>query len=79
MRTTFFKDNALGLISPTSPTARVVIPSAEDHDDGSDYESAQEDVEENDEDPLEDFPDHADVRDLDLPLSPLRRSLTCRV
>ena len=50
------------LIARASPTARVVLPSAEEHDDGSEYESAQEDVEENEEDPLEDFPDDADVR-----------------
>ena len=39
-----------------------MLPSAEDHDDGSEYESAQEDVEENEEDPFEDFPDDVDVR-----------------
>ncbi|KAF8440526.1 L domain-like protein [Boletus edulis BED1] len=46
------------------PTARVVLPSAEDHDDGSEYESAQEDTEENEEDPFEDFPDDTDELEL---------------
>lgn len=42
----------------------MVLPSADD--DGSEYESAQEDVEENEEDPFEDFPDDVDVRDSSL-------------
>lgn len=57
------KSTSFELIARASPTARVVLPSAEDHDDGSEYESAQEDVEENEEDPFEDFPDDVEVRD----------------
>ncbi|KAF8841760.1 L domain-like protein [Paxillus ammoniavirescens] len=51
------------------PTARVVLPSADDpeihdHDDGSEYESAHEEAGENDEDALEDFPDDTDELEL---------------
>lgn len=65
-RTSSTKSTSFELIACASPTARVVLPSAEDHDDGSEYESAHEDVEENEEDPLEDFPDDAEVRDSSL-------------
>jgi len=71
------KSTSRELIARASPTTRVVLPSAEDHDDGSEYESAQEDVEENEEDPLEDFPDDADVRDSSS-LSPLQRFIRDR-
>ncbi|KIJ67066.1 hypothetical protein HYDPIDRAFT_109066 [Hydnomerulius pinastri MD-312] len=63
------------------PTARVVLPSADDlgahdHDDGSEYESADEEIQENNEDYLEEFPD--DTEELELvhsritKLAPLR-------
>ena len=57
----------------------MVLPSAEEHDDGSEYESAQEDVEENEEDPLEDFPDDADVRDSSVSPAGVRSHRQCGV
>lgn len=71
------KPSSPELIARASPTARVVLP--EEHDDGSEYESAQEDVEENEEDPLEDFPDDADVRDSSVSPAGVRSHRQCGV